>query len=135
MFEQEIADIQAKGFKLRGSAIIAELLPTPEIKTASGIILQAPADQQRGNSINAHKLEVAKILAVGPGQWDDTTRTYIPLDIEAGQVVILNQYSYSLISQLPGITKPLSNKLVVVPATGILASYPSEAEYAKTLQA
>jgi co-chaperonin GroES (HSP10) len=129
MFEQDIAELKERGFKLRGSAIIAELLPAPEVKTASGLIISAPSDHVRGNSVNAHKLEVAKVLDVGPGVWDDESRTYLPLDIHPGQVIILNQYSYNYISLLPGITKPLSNKLVIVPSNGILASYPDERAY------
>jgi len=129
MFEADIARLKENGLKLRGTAIIAELLPPPELKTASGLILHAPSDHVRGHSLNAHKLEVAKVLDTGPGEWDPDKQEYIPLDVAPGTIIVLNQYSYSLVSILPGLTKPLANKLVIVPASGIFASYPNEEAY------
>lgn len=134
MFEGDISRIQELGFNLRGTAILAEILPEPELKTASGLIIATDADQRKGNSVNAHKLDVAKVLAVGPGDYDTETKTYDPLDVKPGQVIIMNQYSYSAVSKLPGISKPLSNKLILVPTAGILATYPDMDTYEKALK-
>lgn len=132
-FQGEVERIKSCGFQLRGSAILAELLPEQELKTKGGLIIATDSDQRKGNSVNAHKLEIAVVLDTGPGDYDPDTRSYDPLDIKPGNVLILNQYAHQPVSKLPGITIPLSNKLVLVPPTGVLAIYPDMAAYQKAL--
>ena len=137
-FEKEFATLRELGqdtFVLRGSTIIVYEMPEEEIKTAGGLIMASDSRQVGGNSIEQHKLKVAKVLMTGPGYWgalpegSGNQEGYIPLDVKPGAIVILPQYSTSTISVFPGISKPTGNKLHMVKEDAILAYYPSEEAY------
>lgn len=131
--EDGIKQLTDAGLTIRGTSILCEMLPEPELKTAGGLIIASDPGQTRGQSVEAHKLLAAKVLAVGPGSYVEDQDKYIPLDIKPGQVVILNQYSYSLVSKLPGLRAPTANKLAITPASGIFAVYPSLEAYQQAL--
>ena len=131
--EEGIKQLTDAGLTIRGTSILCEMLPEPELKTAGGLIIASDSGQTRGQTVEAHKLLAAKVLAVGPGSYIEEKDTYVPLDIKPGQVVVLNQFSYSLISKLPGLRVPTANKLAITPASGIFAVYPDEAAYQKAL--
>lgn len=128
-FDKEFTALRALGsevFVLRGSTLIVEILPEPELKTESGIIMSAPKDHMRGQSINAHKLDVAKVLMAGEGYWNEDTKQMEPVEAQPGAIVILPQYSTSVLSMFPGISRPTGNKLAMVKMGDILAYYPSQ---------
>ena len=114
---------------LRGSTIIVEILPDEEIKTAGGLIISAPTDHTRGNSVNAHKLQTGRVLMTGPGYWSDELADYEALEVSPGSIVILPQYATEYVSTFPGIQRPTENKLGLVKMDSILAYYPSEEAY------
>ena len=63
-----------------GDRIIVEVLEE-ESKTASGIVLPDTAQE---------KPQRAKVLAVGPGRWEDGK--LVPLDVEVGDEVVYSKY-------------------------------------------
>jgi len=136
-FEQEFTTLRNLGqdhFVIRGSTIIAELLPEPELKTASGLIISAPSDHV-GRSTNDHRLKVAKVLMTGPGYFDPETRTYDPLDVKPGAVILVPQYTTQFLSAWPGVNKSAIEKLILVKEDNILCYYPSEEVYVAATKA
>lgn len=128
-FEKEFSALRAMGsesFVLRGSSIIVEILPDEEIKTASGLIIASDLKHVKGDSAQAHKLQVARVLMTGPGYWDADTESYEAIDVKPGAIVILPQYGTSYISVFPGIQRPTSNKLGFIKMDQVMAYYPSE---------
>jgi co-chaperonin GroES (HSP10) len=140
-FEKAFATLrEMKGsFFLRGSTIIVYELPDVEIKTEGGLVIVTNPNQVMGNSVEQHRLKVAKVLMVGPGYWSDeaefagTQGSYLPVEVQPGAIVILPQYSTSTISVFPGINKPTGNKLHMIKEDSILAYYPSQEAYETAL--
>jgi len=54
-----------------------------ETTTASGIVIPDTAKE---------KPQEGKVLAVGPGRWDEDGEKRIPLDVSEGDVVIYSKY-------------------------------------------
>ncbi len=135
-FEKEFETLRELGqstFVLRGATMIVEIQSKEEVKTKSGLIVSTPGDHTR-RSTEENRLDIGKVLMVGPGYWDEDTKSYIKLDIEVGAILILPQYLVQPISIFPGIARPTNNKLALVKDDAILAYYPTaEAfEQAKT---
>lgn len=138
-FEKELTTLRELGpetFVLRGSTLIVEIQEPEEIKTKGGIVLATTADHAKGNSVNAHRVEIGKVLMAGQGYWDETIDTneypsgkYEPLECQPGAIVILPQFSVQLMSHFPGIHRPTGNKLAMVKMDQILAYYPSKVAY------
>ncbi len=135
-FEKEFSTLRELGqetFVLRGATMIVEIQDEAEIKTASGLVVSTPGNHVR-KSLTENKLDIGKVLMVGPGYWDEETKSFLELDIKVGAILILPQYLVQVISTFPGISRPTSNKLGLVKDDNILAYYPTtEAfELAKT---
>jgi co-chaperonin GroES (HSP10) len=130
-FEKEFSVLREmnESFVLRGSSIIVEILPDEEIKTAGGLIIATDSKHIKGNSIEQHKLQVARVLMTGPGYWNDETESYEKLEVHPGSIVILPQFSTSLISVFPGIQRPTSNRLAFIKMDAIMGFYPSVEAY------
>lgn len=126
-FDREFATLRELGdnvFVLRGATIIVELQPEQELKTKGGLIIATKSDQVIGG-VNANKLEVGKVLMTGPGYWQEDGK-YEALEVKAGAMVILPQYSTQYISMFPGIQRPTGGKLGMVKMENVLAYYPSQ---------
>jgi co-chaperonin GroES (HSP10) len=121
-----LAELGSSTFVLRGSALIVEILPDEEIKTRGGIVIATDSRHTGGNSVEAHKLKVGRVLMSGLGYWDEEKKDYIPLDVKPGAVVILPQYSTQFISTFPGIQRPTGNRLAIIKESDLLAYYPSD---------
>ncbi len=148
-FEKELAALRAMGpevFVLRGSTLIVEIQEPEEIKTKGGLIVAQHADHQKGQSVQAHRVDIGKVLMCGQGYWDqdivipgeiinETTVTcstrggFTPLECQPGAIVILPQFSTQAMSHFPGIQRPTGNKLVMVKMDQILAYYPTSEAY------
>lgn len=132
-FEKEFSALRALGpshFVLRGSTLIVELIDDEELKTKGGIIIAAPADHVKGGSVSQGKLQVARVLMVGEGYWDEDEKAFTPLDVSTGAIVILPQFATQFLSMFPGIGRPTGNKLAMIKADQILGMYPSPEAYA-----
>ena len=134
-FKKEFDVLREKAdlFKLRGSTLVVELLPEPEIKTKGGLIISAPSDQVRGNT-NDNKLQAGVVLMAGEGYYDADSNTYTPTDIQPGAVIILPQYSAQTISKFPGISRPTQSKIVLVKEDSVLAYYTSREAFEQAEQ-
>ncbi len=145
-FEKELSALRALGpdtFVLRGSTLIVEIQEPEEIKTKSGLIVASHADHKKGGSIDAHRVEIGKVLMAGQGYWNDGTRDkngydptgqyidrgYEKLECQPGAIVILPQFSIQPMSHFPGIPRPTGNKLAMIKMDQVLAYYPSQEAY------
>lgn len=151
-FKKEFDTLRTLGedtFVLRGSSIIVEILDPEEIKTDGGIIIARDPKHTRGNSVEAHKVEVGRVLMCGQGYWNDNPDYgatdengkrsvlpgyYQPLEVQPGAIVLLPQYSLQLLSHFPGIKRPTGNRLAMIKMDAIAAYYPSEEAYNKAKQ-
>jgi hypothetical protein len=121
---------------LRGSSIIVEIQPPEEIKTSGGLIVATVDAHAKGQSVNAHRVEVGKVLMTGPGYYvgdeeGGAKGEYEALEVTPGAIVVMPQHSYSLMSHFPGITRPTKNRLALVKMDSILAYYPTQEAYEK----
>lgn len=139
-------------FVLRGAALLVELLPREEIKTAGGLIIATPKDHIKGGSVTAHEVEVGRVLMSGQGYWDDNLTTvvdpepaedpehtdvygsfkaggYEPLEVQPGAIVVLPQYSITLMSHFPAIQRPTENKIAMVKMDQVLMYFTSIEAY------
>lgn len=141
-FEKDFNTLRELGestFIVRGANIVVEILEPEEIKTAGGIVIAAPSDHIKGNSVAAHSVQIGKALMCGQGYWQDYDEEikgekdeagrYVPLEVQPGAILILPQYSIQLLSHFPGIQRPTGNKLALVKMDQILAYYPSLEAY------
>lgn len=144
-FKREFDTLRELGnstFVLRGSTLIVEVMDAEEIKTKSGIIVGFAPDHVKGGSVQAHKVEIGRVLMAGQGYWEEyesanyaedragvSTGEYEPLECQPGAIVVLPQYSLQLMSHFPGVYRPTGNKLAMVKMDQVLAYYPSEEAY------
>src|ERR1044072_9971534 len=106
-----LRELGEQTFVLRGSTIIVEILPTPEIKTKGGLIIETPSDHIKGGSAAAHKVEVARVLMCGQGyykesggQYDEEgkhfSEEFEELEVKPGAVILLPKYSAQFLSHI-----------------------------------
>ncbi len=144
-FEKELSALREMGpdtFVLRGSTLIVEIQDPEEIKTKSGIVLGFSADHKKGNSVEAHRVEIGKVLFSGQGYWVEekklgeandgefvTPAHYEELECQPGAIVVLPQYAMQPMSHFPGIYRPTGNKLAMIKMDQVLAYYPTQEAY------
>lgn len=96
-------------FKLYGSKILVERLELGEATTKGGLIIaEAPNTRQ---DLKLQKPHIATVLAVGEGYYDAETKSYLPLEVKPGNVVILNSLGVQYYSVVPGATGYTGNKI------------------------
>lgn len=84
---------------VQGDLILVEKIPVAEVKTSSGIIIATPEKQVRG--VGADLPTFVRVLAVGPGYYDEDTNETVPLEARPGAVVMVGENSVKWFSQLP----------------------------------
>ena len=90
----------APTFNLYGSKILIERVELGEIKSSGGIILaQSGATSAQLKMQSPH---IAIVLATGRGYYDADSKTYEPLEVVPGNVVMLNSLGIQYYSTLPG---------------------------------
>jgi chaperonin GroES len=66
-----------------GDRIVVEPKDEDEARTASGLVIPDTAKE---------KPQLGKVLAVGPGQWNEDGDERIPLDVAVGDLVFYSKY-------------------------------------------
>ena len=87
-------------FELYGNKILVERLDTGEVKTAGGIIIAENSATRP--DLKLTKPHVAIVVATGKGYYDSETDSYLPLELQPGNIVILNSLGVQYYSVLPG---------------------------------
>ncbi len=104
----------ASKLPLRGNRILVEVLPKEELKSAGGIILNAPTSDHRSRT-EQHRAKVAVVVAVGSGYFDDSSEEGedVPLDIQPGNVVMLSEFGLKYYSEFPGLSEYTGESLAL----------------------
>lgn len=87
-FKERVKEaFEKSGGTLVGDVLLIEHLPEQEVRSAAGIIL-ASGDRQLG-AFDADRPHFIRVLAVGPGYYNDETKEEIPLEYEPGNVLLV----------------------------------------------
>lgn len=96
-------------FKLYGSKVLVERVELGEVKTAGGIILAHSGAKEA--QFKMQQPLIAVVLATGQGYFEADSKTYEPLEVRPGNVVMLNSMGVQFYSTLPGSTSYNNQKL------------------------
>jgi hypothetical protein len=134
-----LRELGQETFVLRGSTLLVEILPREEIKTSGGLIISTPKDHTKGGSVTAHAVEIGRVLMSGQGYWNEEKANpegylipkggYDSLECQPGAIVVLPQYSITLMSHFPAIQRPTENKIAMVKMDQVLMYFPSVEAY------
>ena len=116
-------------FRLQGARVLIEVLPAREIKTASGIILSAPKDHVKVTAESQQHL-LGIVLLTGAG-YVDSENNPIPMDVEVGNIVMINELGLKYFSTFPGIANYTKNTLALTSESDIQMIFPNQEAYDK----
>lgn len=111
-------------YRLQGARVLLEILPPREIKTASGIILSAPKDHVRVTA-ESHQHLLGVVLMTGAG-YVDADNNPIPMDVEVGNIVMINELGLKYFSTFPGIADYTRNTLALTSESDIQMIFSNE---------
>lgn len=114
-------------YKLKGANILIEKLDEQEITTKSGLIIQTSKDQ--ANGMNTTAADLAVVLMVGEGYWDNEEEKIVPTELRPGNVILAPRFSVAYYSTFPGLGEPSNNKLGIVGEEQIILFYKDIAAY------
>lgn len=124
----------AKTFTLSGNKILIERLDVGEVKTAGGLFI-AETSQTRVD-LRLQKPSIGVVIAVGQGYLDSETNTYTKMDVEVGNVVILNSIGCQYYQTLPGVAAYTNNAIGLTTENDVQLTFKDLAtfqEYAKIM--
>lgn len=86
---QELMDkaFEKSGGQIIGDILVVEHLPDEEVRTQAGLILAS--GQRQVGAFDADRPHFVRVLAVGPGYYNEETKEEIPLEYEKGNVLLL----------------------------------------------
>jgi len=108
---------------------LIEVLPPKEIKTASGIVLSAPRDHVKSTAESQQHL-LGIVLLTGAG-YVDSDNNPIPLDVEVGNIVMINELGLRYFSTFPGINNYTKNTLALTSENDIQMVFPNMEAFEK----
>lgn len=95
-----LSDIKDK-YQLIGDVMLVEKIKPGEQKIGSIIIAQAPNHK---SDFLADQPAFVRVLAVGEGYYDDTTKESVPLSVKPGDIILVPAMSVKYFSVFPGIS-------------------------------
>lgn len=116
-------------FRLNGGRVIVEILDEGEIKTAGGLIV-AQVNSARSNVVQ-NKCVVAQVVMVGQGYYDPETNKDIPLDVQVGEVVAVNELGLRYYSKFPAVDQYAQDSLAMITDDDIQMKFPNIEAYAE----
>lgn len=94
----KLAEQAPSSYQLIGDCILVERIKEPEKKTASGIIYGIDTGNRQLGTIAADRPHWVRVLAVGEGYYDDTTKESVPLNVNPGDIVLVSGISVKYFS-------------------------------------
>jgi co-chaperonin GroES (HSP10) len=94
-------------FQLFGNRILVERVDMGEAKTAGGIIIVE--SQKTRPDLQLQKPHIAIVLAIGKGYFDADENSYEALEVQPGNIVMLNSSGVIYYSTLPGASSYTAN--------------------------
>lgn len=99
-------------FTLKGNFILVEKLPDIEIKSKSGLILNAKLDKMQFNTLQENIPNACVVLEVGEGYVDDEG---LPIEgsmsLAPGDVIILPKHAINYFSLFPALIEYMPNTI------------------------
>jgi len=119
---------KVSAFRLRGNRLLVEPLPKEEIKSAGGLLLSAGSADHR-STLDQNRACLAVILSVGEGYYDDDTNNDVPLDVEAGNIILVSAYGLRTYSTFPGVVNYKQDGIALIRDSDINAVWKDMSEY------
>lgn len=86
---------------LIGDSLLVERVPIEEKRTSSGLIKSADFGAQSArNNIKTDLPVFVHVVAVGKGYYDDETKEDVPLDVKAGDIILVGSHSVNWFSDM-----------------------------------
>lgn len=128
MESKYLARFQKAGGKLplRGNRLLVEVMPKEELKSAGGLILNAPTSDHR-SKLEQERAKLAVVVAIGNGYFDGEED--VPLDIKPGAVVLISELGLKYYSEFPGIAEYTGETLALTRDTEVHAAWDSLEAY------
>lgn len=120
--------------RLRGNRLLVEVLPKEEIKTKGGLVIASSLSDHRTNT-DMNRADVAVVLAVGEGYYDDDTGADVAMDIKVGNVVLISRYGLRTYSSFPGVTNFVADTIALCRDNDINAVWEDAAAFEAYRQA
>lgn len=125
---ERFSKLKTRQLPLRGNRVLVEVLPKEEFKAGnSGLIMAAESDSR--TSTEQNRADLAIVLAVGDGYFNEETGKLEPLDIEVGNVILVSRMGLKLYSQFPGIPEYTKETLALTRDSEVHAAWSSLEEY------
>lgn len=120
--------------KLRGNRLLVELVPKEELKTKGGLVIaQSLSDHKSTTEMS--RADVAIVLAVGEGYYDDESGADVSMDIKVGNVVLLSRFGLRTYSSFPGIQGMTPDTMALCRDNDVHAVWANIEEFDKYKQA
>lgn len=116
-------------FLLHGNRLIVEVLPKEELKKGSIVI--ASDIKNIKSSTEENRAQLAVVLAVGSGYFDEATGNIEPLPYSQGELILVSPYGLKMYSQFPGITDFTDQKIALTRESEVHMSWKDFAAYEK----
>lgn len=114
-------------FRLNGGRVIVEILDEGEIKTKGGLFV--PESSHARSDVVMNKAVVAQVVLIGEGYFDPDTGKESPIDLEPGEVVVVNEMGLRFYSKFPGLDHYAQNSLAMMTEDDVQMRFPSLAAY------
>jgi len=114
-------------YRLNGARILVEIIPKEEIKSAGGLVLAAPRELVQGSVENMRGL-LGIVILTGEGYYGDDGKA-VPLDVNSGAVVLLNEFATRVFSTFPGISEYSGNSIAITDESAIQMQWPTIEDY------
>jgi len=124
----------ADKFNLYGSKILVERVELGEVTTKGGIILAHSGAREQ--QFKSQMPLIAVVLATGKGYFDADSKSYEPLEVRPGNVIMLNSMGVQFFSTLPGSMNYNNQKIGLTTESDIQMIFESMEqfeEYAKVI--
>lgn len=115
-------------YQLLGDCLIVEKIKDKERKVGS--IIMADVSNQR-NNYQTDLPHFVRVLAVGPGYYDDETGEAIPLEVEAGDIILVGMASVRYFSFFGDLNSSEQNVIGITKATEIQMRFKGQEGYNK----
>lgn len=95
---QHVQETCPDSFDLIGDVLLIEEVKAEEQKTAGGIFLPATGKISQMDGIEANRPTFVRVLLVGNGYYDTKSEDTVPVDVKAGDVILVGKLSVKWLS-------------------------------------
>lgn len=101
--------------KLIGDRILVELEPEADVISGVDVKLYKPSAEK-----DSHIFRIGKVLALGPGTWNQKKKTYTPIDLEIGARVLFVKFAATHTQTAQSIQGVLGENQAIINESDVL---------------